>query len=129
MVATVLRRKADQSDPYVLRVGVWEPPDTPDFDTETNSVGPSLILARIKPAEYAESSPSSWSELLVDRAIVQRGLRFAVIVGSILIAINHGDSIVRGEVTTSQMGKMALTVLVPYCVSVISSISAIRRLG
>ncbi|MGB1049450.1 MAG: nitrate/nitrite transporter NrtS [Rhodothermales bacterium] len=60
-----------------------------------------------------ETSPSSWPELLVDRTIVRRGFRFAVIVGSILIAINHGDSIVNGQVSGVQIGKMALTVVVP----------------
>ncbi|MDE2996298.1 MAG: nitrate/nitrite transporter NrtS [Bacteroidota bacterium] len=76
----------------------------------------------------AASSPKSWAVLLRDKSIFQRGLRFAVIVGSILIAINHGDAILSGEVETKRYFQMALTVLLPYCVSVFSSISAIRRM-
>lgn len=78
---------------------------------------------------FVENQANSWSALLTDRAIVTRGLWFAAIVGSILIAINHGDAILQGDVSTARMARMGLTVLVPYCVSVISSISAIRRLG
>ena len=71
---------------------------------------------------------TSWSHLLFESSIVKRGLRFAVVVGTILIAINHGDAILRGEIDATRVTKMAMTVVVPYCVSVFSSISAIRRL-
>ena len=75
-----------------------------------------------------EDTPDSWPKLLTDRSIVKRGLKFAVIVGCILIAINHGDAILRGDVEATRIARMALTVLVPYCVSVFSSITAIRRM-
>jgi hypothetical protein len=45
-------------------------------------------------------------------------------VGSILIAINHGDAILSGELTRTNYLKMALTVVVPYVVSVLSSVGA-----
>jgi hypothetical protein len=54
----------------------------------------------------------------------RRGLKFAVIVGAILIAINHGDPILAGELTRTNYIKMAITVVVPYVVSVMSSVGA-----
>lgn len=70
----------------------------------------------------------SWRHLLTRPAVVRRGLRFAVIVGAILIAINHGDAILRGDLGPERILKMALTVIVPYCVSVFSSVSALRHM-
>ena len=58
--------------------------------------------------------------------VVRRALGFGVVVGAILITINHGDAILRGEVTSARLWKMALTVCVPYCVSTISSVQAMR---
>ena len=46
--------------------------------------------------------------------------------GGILIAINHGDALLRGEVDANRLVKMILTPLVPYMVSTISSVGAIR---
>jgi hypothetical protein len=48
-------------------------------------------------------------------------------VGPILIAINHGDAIVRGDVSLPRFGRMLLTILVPYTVSTVSSVAAIRE--
>ncbi len=66
-----------------------------------------------------------WCALVCRRSVVKRGLKFAVVVGTILIAINHGDTIVSGELTTSSYVKMGLTVIVPYVVSVFSSVGAL----
>jgi hypothetical protein len=89
-----------------------------------------LLLSRsLTDKQYVEDTPDSWPKLLTDRSIVKRGLKFAVIVGCILIVINHGDAILRGDVEVTRIAQMALTVLVPYGVSVFSSISTIRRMG
>jgi len=58
-------------------------------------------------------------------SIVKRGLVFSVVVGTILVLINHGDAIFAGALTTVQMLKMALTYVVPYVVSSLSSIQSI----
>ena len=73
-------------------------------------------------------SKTSWRYLLTRPAVVRRGLRFAIIVGAILIAINHGDAILRGDIGPERVMKMALTVIVPFCVSVFSSVSALRHM-
>lgn len=68
-----------------------------------------------------------WLRIAFSPPVVARGLKYAVIVGGILIAINHGDAILRQEVDSGRLAKMALTVLVPYLVSISSSVSAIRQ--
>ena len=63
-----------------------------------------------------------WCGLACQASVVRRGLKFAVVVGAVLIAINHGDAIIRGELRPSNYLKIGLTVLVPYVVSVLSSV-------
>ena len=71
---------------------------------------------------------STWS-LIVDGAVVRRALGFAVGVGAVLVAINHGDRIAAGELDSTRWLKIGLTVLVPYCVSTASSVMAARDRG
>lgn len=58
-----------------------------------------------------------------------RGLKYAIVVGSILIVINHGNALVEGTVDATRLIQMLLTMLVPYCVSTASSVSAVLDLG
>ena len=77
-------------------------------------------------------SPSTfreWCDLVFSRSVVKRGLKFAVVVGTILCAINHGDAILAGELTANNYLKMGLTVIVPYVVSVFSSVGALIESG
>ncbi|MCH8029331.1 MAG: nitrate/nitrite transporter NrtS [Candidatus Dadabacteria bacterium] len=69
-----------------------------------------------------------WLSIAGEKSVVLRGLKYAVIVGAILIFINHGDNIIEGTVTAVNVVKMAVTVAVPYLVSTFSSVSAIREL-
>ena len=66
-----------------------------------------------------------WLRIATRRQIVIRGFKYGVIVGSILIAINHGNAIVAGAVDTTRILQMLLTILVPYCVSTASSVGAV----
>ena len=72
---------------------------------------------------------SDWFQLALSRPVVRRALVYAVVVGAILILINHGDALLRGEFEPSRLLKMGLTVLVPYTVSTLSSVSAMRSFG
>lgn len=69
-----------------------------------------------------------WISLALDRHIVRRAALCALIVGTILIAINHGDALLAGELSPRRALQMGLTVLVPYCVSTVSSVGAVRSL-
>ncbi|TXR54385.1 nitrate/nitrite transporter NrtS [Reinekea thalattae] len=53
-------------------------------------------------------------------------IRVALIVGSALALINHGDKLVTGTLTVPAILKMLLTYLVPYSVSTWSAVKAIR---
>ena len=64
--------------------------------------------------------------LAISPDIVRRALWYAVVVGTILIAINHGDALARADLGATRLVKMALTVLVPYAVSTLSSVQALQ---
>jgi len=57
----------------------------------------------------------------VGRAALRRAFIVAAIVGPILALINHGEAIVSGTLDFSVFCKIALTFLVPFCVSCVSS--------
>ena len=59
--------------------------------------------------------------------VVSRAIKIALIVGCILAAINHGDRILLQEMRYFDWIKVVLTFGVPYCVSTISSVLAIRK--
>ena len=69
---------------------------------------------------------AAWWRLASSRSVVRRALRYALGVGTLLIVINHGDAIVRKDVSTRRLVQMLLTVTVPYAVSTASSIGAMR---
>lgn len=69
---------------------------------------------------------AEWMRLATLRSVVQRALKYAAIVGTMLIAINHGDAILQGELAGPLYLKMGLTVCVPYLVSTLSSVAALR---
>jgi len=69
-----------------------------------------------------------WLRIAWEPAVVRRAVRIALVVGALLILINHGDALLHGAVSPLRLGQMALTVLVPYCVSTFSSVSVLREL-
>ena len=69
---------------------------------------------------------TSWLGLATSRSVVRRATGVAVVVGAILVIINHGDAIARGDLTVGRWLRIALTAIVPYCVSTYSSVSALR---
>ncbi|MAG33970.1 MAG: hypothetical protein CL908_24075 [Deltaproteobacteria bacterium] len=74
----------------------------------------------------SETNLSGWFALASSAAVARRALAYMIVVGSILIAINHGDAILRWNIDGTRLFKMLLTPLVPYVVSTLSSVSAIR---
>ncbi len=59
--------------------------------------------------------------LCFSRDITKRAVYTALVVGVILIAINHGDALLHGQMDTSRALKIILTFCVPYIVSTMSS--------
>ena len=68
-----------------------------------------------------------WLRLAISGPVVRRALKYAVVVGAILIAINHWDALLEGDVSGGRLAKMVLTVCVPYLVSTLSSVGAMRE--
>jgi hypothetical protein len=63
---------------------------------------------------------SSWREIprvVFYRPHLQRTVAIALLVGTILLAINQLDVILSGRATTRTFLKSGLTYLVPFCVS------------
>jgi hypothetical protein len=71
-------------------------------------------------------SMNEWFQLAIRPAVVRRAFGYAVVVGAVLILINHGDAIVRGDISIVRLLRMMLTVTVPYVVSTASSVGALR---
>jgi len=60
------------------------------------------------------------------RDVVLRAAKVALVVGTLLIAINHGDALLAGEIDAERAVRMLLTMFVPYAVSTYSSVGALR---
>jgi|SRR5262245_33758979 len=71
----------------------------------------------------------AWFRLACHPATVRRAFLTAMIVGCVLIAINHGPAILAGQMTPGRTFQALLTVLVPYTVSTISSVATRRELA
>ena len=71
----------------------------------------------------------NWVRLAMHPATVRRAFITAGMVGTVLIAINHGPAILAGEVTVGRIAQMCLTVVVPYVVSTVSSVSTRQELA
>ena len=63
-------------------------------------------------------------------SVVRRALGFALVVGAVLVGINYGDAFLEQRALgAADWLKMGLTVCVPYVVSTLSSVAAIRDQG
>ena len=56
-----------------------------------------------------------------------RAFKMALIVGIILAIINHGDHIFLGTMTVTNWTKILITFCVPFCVSTVYSVLAIKK--
>jgi len=63
-------------------------------------------------------------QLCTQRNIVVRGLKFSMVVGTILVLINQSDIILQGQADALIWTKVLLTYTVPYIVSTLSSVQA-----
>ncbi len=78
-------------------------------------------------------APRTWSGWHEARAIVshpphlRRTIGIAFVVGTILVAINQLDVVLRGEATPAVWVKVALTYVVPFCSSNLGVLAALRR--
>ena len=69
----------------------------------------------------------SWLGTALTEDVVRRSLKVSLLVGSILVAINHGDLLLSGEAGRELLWKIPMTYCVPYAVSTFASVDALRR--
>lgn len=73
-----------------------------------------------------------WSEavsVVGYRPNLRRTLAIALIVGTLLVAINQTGPLSRGDIDAALAGRMLLDYLVPFCVSNLGVLAASRRKG
>jgi hypothetical protein len=61
--------------------------------------------------------------------IVRNAIKTALVVGTVLTAINQGDVLLRGALSGVVLAKMLLTYIVPYLVSTTGALSVSRVQG
>ena len=60
--------------------------------------------------------------LLCTRQVLGRALLAAVLVGSLLVSVHHGDAIFTGQITGRVMLKALLTPFIPFCVTLLGAL-------
>ena len=93
--------------------------------SEMNAV--SLDPTNPMSSSMLKSAKKSKLELAFQWSVVKRALIMALIVGFILVGINHGTCIYSGHFGVKCVWQSMLTVLVPYAVSTVSSVMAMSE--
>jgi len=81
-------------------------------------------MLKLSPYAYGESTLKIFIKNFFRDETIYRAIKVAIIVGPILIIINHPDSLLRLKLTNHLYFKIVLTFLVPFCVSAYSSARA-----
>lgn len=68
-----------------------------------------------------------WLKMAFEKPVYTRAIKVALVVGTILTLINHGDTLLQGALSTKILFQIALTYLVPYAVTTYASVEAIRN--
>ena len=66
-------------------------------------------------------------KLAFTKSVVINAFKVSLFVGTILVAINHGDAIMNNELNLERVLKMALNYLVPYLVASYSAVKALQQ--
>ena len=69
---------------------------------------------------------SSWLEIAARPEVVGRSLKVALLVGTILAVINHGNVLLMQPLPSDLFWKIPLTYLVPFSVSTYASVDAVK---
>ena len=73
------------------------------------------------------STPREAARVVLHRPHLKSTIRVALVVGTVLFAINQLDVVLRGDATTVTWIKAAVTYVVPFCVSNFGVLVASRR--
>ena len=67
----------------------------------------------------------SWLQVATRQEVVARSLKVSMLVGTILVGINHGDVLLGAGLSSEMVWKVPLTYMVPYAVSTYAAVDAI----
>lgn len=90
-----------------------------------------MISREAMPLPRDPAPPSAaleWLRLATSAPVRRRALRYTLVVGAILITINHGDAILHGDLPWNRLLRMGLTLMVPYLVSTFSSVGTVLQM-
>ncbi|MGJ8611350.1 MAG: nitrate/nitrite transporter NrtS [Yoonia sp.] len=79
--------------------------------------------------QHINPSELGFWRIACSKPVVKRAARIALIVGTILAFINHGDRLMHMDFDFGMMARIVLTFCVPYAVSTYSSVLALREYG
>lgn len=94
----------------------------------SGALGRGVVLFRcnLKLGIWRVSSQESILKIAFSWPVVRRALTYALIVGFVLTMINHGDCLMAGHFDLGCGVQTVLTSCVPYVVSTLSSVQALR---
>ncbi|MBD2635533.1 MAG: nitrate/nitrite transporter NrtS [Limnothrix sp.] len=101
----------------------------PQPEPSAHSRSPRLSPPQAPASPKLPASGPDWWLLARQRSVVQRALRTSLLVGTILVGINHGDALLRRDCPPDRLAKIGLTYMVPYLVATFASVSTLRELG
>jgi hypothetical protein len=71
---------------------------------------------------------SEWLRTAFSPTVRRRATRTMLVVGSVLVVINHAEPMLAGDFTHHRFLRILLTMAVPYIVSTVSSVGAILEM-
>ena len=74
-----------------------------------------------------ELSVQGYLVALGDRRLMGQAIKVALLVGTVLLTINHGPALASGTMTPQRWGSALLTYLVPYAVNIHGQYTAMNR--
>jgi hypothetical protein len=111
----------------------WKPSERICFCGALSDCYPFPARMKIDPTSLPPAkltaSVAAWFLLAAHPATMRRASLTALIVGVVLIVINHGPAIVSGQLTRARLVQIGLTVFVPYIVSTVSSVATRREMA
>jgi hypothetical protein len=63
----------------------------------------------------------------MDSATMIRSVKVALVVGTILVAINHGGALIAGDLDLARLLRICLTYVVPFAVATYATVSVHYR--
>ncbi len=98
---------------------------------QSHPISPALCDRCSRPARYGfaardENRRFCLRHAVLYRPVVQRALRVALVVGTLLFLINQADTVIREGLSPEVALKVSLTYLVPFSVSTYSALQINR---